>query len=261
MDLLYSGLFIEEEGVLIRPKDSKIGKKEGTSELYSVKKGEIENYYVQSEWGKVLVDEGKIEVENLFFRAIKFALKECGYKKSDLVLVVGIGNGEITADSLGIETLKRLDVKPTKRDRYPVCFLAPSVKGVTGIESFKVVNSVVKEIQPSLIICVDVLVTKSTEYLNSLIQISPKGITPGAGVNNAKTPLCYDTLGVPVIGIGVPLLICAKDLSFNPSKGNQAKGLNDLPTLIMSTKEIDLFVKAYAGIIGGGINKAIYGKR
>ena len=64
-----------------------------------------------------------------------------------------------------------------------------------------------------------------------------------------------------MIGIGVPLLICAKDLSFNPSKGNQAKGLNDLPTLIMSTKEIDLFVKAYAGIIGEGINKAIYGKR
>ena len=230
----------------------------GKSELFSVKKGDSEIYYVKSERERALFQEGEKEIESLVLRALKLVFMELSYKRCTTILVVGVGNRGLVADSLGVEALKHLKIVCSKRGTM-LCSLAPSVKGVTGIESYRIVKSVVDELSPAIVICIDTLATKSVENLSSLVQISPKGIIPGAGVNNSQKPLTKETLGVPVVAIGVPLVIYAKEMVYSLMKENAVAINNELQNLIMTSKEVDFFVESYARIIGGAINGIIYG--
>lgn len=134
------------------------------------------------------------------------------------ILVVGLGNRNITADSLGPKTVEKLMVTrhlleqiPDQLDENikPVCALAPGVLGITGIETGEIVRGVVERVGPKLVIAVDALAARRIDRINTTIQIADTGINPGSGVGNSRQALSKETLGVPVIAIGVPTVVDA----------------------------------------------------
>lgn len=133
-------------------------------------------------------------------------------------LVIGLGNWNATPDALGPRTISELLVTrhlhelvpPEARGGLrPVATMAPGVLGITGIETSEIVRGVVDRIKPSLVLCVDALAARSSERLGTTIQLSDTGIQPGAGVGNKRRALDEETLGVPVLAIGVPTVIHA----------------------------------------------------
>jgi spore protease len=202
--------------------------------------------------------------------AFKTLLKKRKFKKNKVVLVVGVGNEGMTADALGAKTLKYLEVTEQfyndgliERGKGRLCCIAGSVAGVTGIRSFDVVKGVVDRIKPHIIVAIDTLSSKKPNRLQRVIQFSDKGITPGSGVNNAKQTLSLQSLGVPVIAVGVPLVIYAKHIikDYLIENPNETKNLNDkrFDELVVTLKEIDVVVDDFAKIIGRAINIAVHG--
>lgn len=141
-------------------------------------------------------------------------LSYCKIKKDATCLIIGLGNRKIISDSLGSKTVEEITVTRhmyllgdvDKRYRN-VAILEPNVVGVTGIDSYEIINSVIKTIKPDFIICIDSLCAMNIERLNKTIQITSSGITPGSGIGNNKQELSYDTLGVPTIAIGIPSVV------------------------------------------------------
>lgn len=135
-------------------------------------------------------------------------------KDSDTCLIIGLGNRDIISDALGNRTLKNIIVtRPLylindydKRYRN-VSILEPNVLGVTGVESFDIIEGVIKKIKPDFVIAIDSLCASNINRLNKTIQISNSGISPGSGIGNNKKELSLETLGIPVIAIGVPTVV------------------------------------------------------
>lgn len=143
-------------------------------------------------------------------------------KKDDTVLVVGLGNRNITADSLGPKVVQSLMITrhlkkyiPEEIDERirPVCAITPGVLGLTGIETSEVIQGICEKISPDLLIVIDALCSRRMERLNRTIQISDTGITPGAGVGNIRMSIDKKTLGVPVIALGVPTVVDAATIA------------------------------------------------
>ncbi len=133
-------------------------------------------------------------------------------------LVVGLGNWQATPDALGPQVVQRLlvtrhlkKVVPADVQRHmrPVAAVAPGVLGLTGIETGDIVRAIVEQVQPSFVVAVDALAARSVERIASTIQIADTGIQPGSGVGNHRTALNRESLGVPVIAIGVPTVVHA----------------------------------------------------
>ena len=160
------------------------------------------------------------------------------------VLVVGLGNKDMVADYLGDKVVSRIFAtrqfdKRLIDDRFiDVSSYSLGVFGKTGIESASVVEKLKEIVNPDLIIAVDTFVTNKYERLNKSLQISSCGISPGAGVDNARKYINYEFLKVPVFSIGVPLLINHKNSTF-------------------MDKEIEKYVKFYAEIIASSINTSV----
>ncbi len=136
------------------------------------------------------------------------------------VLIVGLGNRQVTPDALGPNVVDNLVVTRHIVKEYgkyamgmehanQVSAIVPGVMGQTGMESVEIVKGVVDQIKPDLIIAVDALAARNTRRLHRTIQIADTGIHPGAGVGNHRSGLNKETLGVPVIGIGVPTVVDA----------------------------------------------------
>lgn len=134
-----------------------------------------------------------------------------GNKKK--ILVVGLGNREVTPDALGPLVIDNLYVtrhllkEGIITKSVEVSAIAPGVMGQTGMESVTVIKALVKEIKPELVLVIDALAAKSTERLNKTIQISDTGIIPGSGVEGHKLAINAESVGVPVLAIGVPTVI------------------------------------------------------
>ena len=132
------------------------------------------------------------------------------------ILVVGLGNLQVTPDSLGPKVVQDIDItrhllhyapeylEPNTR---PVSAISPGVLGTTGIETQEILKGVVENIKPKLIIVIDSLASKSIERISSTIQLADTGIIPGAGVGNKRAEISKNTLGIPVIAIGVPMVV------------------------------------------------------
>ena len=137
--------------------------------------------------------------------------------KCDNVLVVGLGNRAITPDALGPKVAEKIFVtrhlneeKIITDAKIPsVSAISPGVLGTTGIETGEIIHSVTERIKPDVIIVVDALAAGNIDRVTSTIQISDTGIIPGSGVGNRRNSLTEDTLGVPVIAIGVPTVVDA----------------------------------------------------
>lgn len=152
-------------------------------------------------------------VLKVLIKELKRILKLTKIKKSDKVLIIGLGNNKSTPDSLGYEVLKNIVVT---RHLYlldevleyrNVSILEPNVFGNTGIESKDIILGVVKETNPDFLIVVDSLASLGVERIQKTIQITNTGISPGSGIGNKRMEISKNTINIPVIAIGVPTVV------------------------------------------------------
>lgn len=212
------------------------------------------------------------------------------------VLVVGLGNEHVTPDALGPLVVDRLFVTRHLFHYMPeaigegyrtVSAVAPGVLGVTGIETSEVVHGIVEHVKPDLVIAVDALASRSLSRVNATIQVADTGIQPGAGVGNKRKALNQDSLGVPVIAVGVPTVVDASTIAndsierlldklkssvpengasqifdqFSPHEKWQMihevlEPLGD--NLVVTPKEIDEFIEDIAYVVAKGLNLALH---
>lgn len=165
------------------------------------------------------------------------------------ILIVGLGNYKLEADSLGVKSCSRINVTRKIIDsEYCVSAITPGVLGATGIESFEVVKGVCNAVKPDTVIIIDSLCAGSVSRLLSSFQLSDAGIVPGSGVANHRMALNSNTLNAKVVSVGVPTVVYASTIirehSGTPSERN----------LVVSPKDIDFMVKDCAKIISDAIN-------
>ncbi len=201
------------------------------------------------------------------------------------VLVAGLGNRAVTPDSLGPRVADAIyvtrHIKQYMADAMPetvreVSALAPGVLGMTGVETREIIQGVVERTKPALIIAVDSLASRRAARISTTIQLTDTGICPGAGIGNIRCGLNDETLGVPVIAIGVPLVVYAgtiardtisliADETGRHAEEEHIKDLADklirehIGELIVTPKEIDALVADMTKIVADGINRALLG--
>lgn len=199
------------------------------------------------------------------------------------VLVVGLGNREVTADALGPQVVDNLYITRHVVMTYGkaayscnkmnlVSSIEPGVMAKTGMETAEIVQGVVKETNPDVLIVVDALAARSTKRLNRTIQITNTGIQPGSGVGNHRNALTRETLGIPVIAIGIPTVVdaativgdaleklLADDKEFDRVKymGQHRTAFSELNNMYMTGKDIDAVIKRVSFTVSEGINIAM----
>lgn len=184
------------------------------------------------------------------------------------VLVVGLGNRDITPDALGPRVVKQLHVSRHiavnyGKDMVPgggSCVLsgiAPGVMGQTGMETLEIVQGIVRQTRPDLIVAVDALAARSLKRLNSTIQITDTGICPGSGVFNDRKGLNKETLGVPVIGVGIPTVVDAATIAAEALGEEDAKGFGRLREMFVTPKDVDETLKILSDTVARSINMAV----
>lgn len=212
--------------------------------------------------------------------------------RDSTVLVVGLGNWDVTPDALGPRAVGKVVVtrhiqgmlSPELRDGVrSVCALSPGVLGITGIETAEIVQGIVSQIHPHLVICIDALAAASTKRLVTTLQLSNTGINPGSGVGNKRCGITEQSLGVPVIAIGVPTVVHASTIAMDTINilvqhapfARYFKSMADLTDqerltivqqvlpdvlgdLMVTPKEVDRLIEDIANIIAGGINQALH---
>lgn len=196
------------------------------------------------------------------------------------VLVVGLGNREATPDALGPVAVDELVVTrhlilqlgEEFREKYHLtsfCALAAGVLAQTGMESGEIIKSVVEELHPDIVVAIDALASRSTDRLGTTVQITDTGIYPGAGIGNNRQALNKETLGVPVIAVGVPTVVeAATILRERMGKYLRKKGVseaeceeilreaeeNDGQVLFVTPKGIDELVRRAGETVAEAIN-------
>lgn len=237
------------------------------------------------------------EISVQLAKIIKKLIK--GKKEELSVLVVGLGNREVTPDALGPRVVDNLFITRHIVKEYGkyafgsekvnrISSIVPGVMAQTGMESLEIIHGIVDETKPDLVIAVDALAARSTKRLNRTIQVTDTGINPGSGVGNHRHGLNEKSLGVPVISIGIPTVVDAativNDTMFNliaalsqnrafDMLGNSLEELSDgekyelirellapnLNAMFVTPKDIDESVKRLSFTISEGINIAFMG--
>ena len=224
-------------------------------------------------------------------------IKIFGLDKTKRTLIIGLGNWNITSDALGPKSVSKTLVtrhifknynKDYDDDFTEVSALSPWVMGITGIETVEIVKAIVDKIKPDRVVAIDSLASRKMERINSTIQISTAGISPGAGVGNMRKALNKDYLGVDVIAIGVPTVVDAATLTMDvldlaisnlisvSEEGSQfytmLKKLQDEEkyqlikdsldpydkNLIVTPKDIDQTIENLSIIISEGLNRSLH---
>ena len=197
---------------------------------------------------------------------IRSLLNGEGQKEDSPALVVGLGNRAVTPDAVGpravdhtLVTRHLVDREPEHFGSFrPVAALAAGVLGTTGVESGELVQAVAETVKPGCVVAVDALAARSVNRLCTTIQLGTSGIVPGSGVGNARKALNRETLGVPVLAVGVPTVVdaatLAQDLLGRTPDPNE---LSQAPALIVTPKDIDSQVSDVAKVIGYALNLAL----
>jgi len=195
-------------------------------------------------------------------------------------LVAGLGNGGITPDSLGPKTVSQILVtrhvlgylESVGENRLrPVCAIAPGVLGMTGIQTAEIIRGVTAHLEPSCLIAVDALASRSVSHIANTIQISSAGIKPGSGLGNRTQAIDRESLGIPVLSLGIPTVVYATVIARDAMKlslcgepgAPDDKSLDRLirdkvepafGDLVVTPKEVDVLVEDMAWILAMGIN-------
>lgn len=189
------------------------------------------------------------------------ALRSIAPKNFSKILVVGLGNREITSDSIGPITAERLlatrhligDFAKSigLENLKSVAVIVPNVLGKTGIETIELISSAVEKTKPDFVIAIDALCSLEASRLFSTIQLCNTGIAPGSGVKNSRKELSHATLSVPVIAVGVPTVIEANSLA------REIAGKEPLKTdsLIVTPKDADFLCRKISEILSDAINR------
>lgn len=190
-----------------------------------------------------------------------------GTKEEKSVLVVGLGNRDVTPDALGPEVVENLRItRHVVREYGRAAFgnekvhlvsgIVPGVMAQTGMETLEIVRGVVEETAPDLVVAVDALAARSSRRLNRTIQISDAGIHPGSGVGNHRNSLTRETTGVPVVAIGVPTVVDAATIVYDATGGREAI-LPNLNSMFVTPKDIDETIKRLSFTIAEALNLAL----
>lgn len=227
-------------------------------------------------------DEGyHREISECLAEELKSMIPNSGKEQS--ILVVGLGNREVTADALGPQVVDNLFitrhmVKAYGKAAYNrnqmnmVSSIEPGVMAKTGMETAEIVKGVTEETRPDVLVVIDALAARSTRRLNRTVQITNTGIQPGSGVGNHRNALTEESLGIPVIAIGVPTVVDAAtivgdalekllsgDKEFDRVKymGQHRTAFAELNNMYMTGKDIDAVVKRVSYTVSEGINMAL----
>lgn len=214
--------------------------------------------YITISFNDVTDSINRKKVEEIVINELNNILSYSNIKDNDSCLIVGLGNYKSTPDSLGPKVIDKvvvtrhlylineLNVEEGYRN---VSSFVPGVMGTTGIEAKDVILGIVREVKPNFIIIVDALASSSIERVNKTIQITNTGINPGSGVGNTRIEISEDTLGIPVIAIGIPTVVDAvtivsdtlkylmKKISYNKSNFNNSSNKLKPVTSINYLKE------------------------
>jgi len=201
------------------------------------------------------------------------------------ILVAGLGNNYITADSIGPKALQKILITRHLKKQMPglcenmdlieMSGIAPGVLGQTGMETADIILALAKEVKPSLVIIIDALASRKVSRLATTVQLSNTGISPGSGVGNHRQAIDSKLLGTKVMSIGVPTVVDAATLSYDVIEESY-KYLDAAPddrltldilnasleemggNFFVTPKESDVIINEVSKVIGYGINKAFY---
>ena len=256
-----------------------LGKPIGTYVTMDVKKLKMAGEEEIQKTSEVLTDELK-------------KIVEMHVNNQEDILIVGLGNIYVTPDALGPKVINEIDVTrhiikylPQYVDEgtRPVSAISPGVLGTTGIETVEILKGIVENIHPKLLIVIDALASRSIERISSTIQISDTGIVPGAGVGNTREEISENSLGIPVVSIGIPTVVELATLVSDgidifidrlQEKAESNEYLNKLQqndkyeevkealnvgdyNMIVTPKEIDDLIENMKDIVARGINFAV----
>ena len=259
--------------------ENAIGKKKGNYITIDIKNLKIAGEDEIQKASEVVTKELKDIINNLV-------------SPEDPILIVGLGNLYVTPDALGPRVVQDIDITRHILEYMPnvleqgtrsVSAVSPGVLGTTGIGTLEILKGIVDNIKPKLIIVIDALASRSIARISSTIQIADTGIVPGAGVGNARKELTINTLGIPVIAMGVPTCveaatIAADSLDLFIQKVQEEAQSNDFLNklqdedkyemikevlapqdynFIVTPKEIDELIENMSSVVARGINFAI----
>lgn len=242
-----------------------IGKKKGKYITLELKQSVLDTIDTQENTAATLAEE------------IKKIIKEHSIKEPKIMLV-GLGNRNITADSLGPKVADKIVVtrhvknlqKMKKNQNIEidnrlgnVCAIAPGVMGVTGIETSEIIKGMLSTVNPDLLIVIDALASRKATRVNSTIQISDTGIVPGSGVGNHRMELSQEVLGIPVISVGVPTVVDAftlvKDMLDIAEKDlPELENIDNIANMIVTPKNIDIAIERISDVVASAVNMAIH---
>ena len=195
-----------------------------------------------------------------------------GLSPEAAVLVVGLGNEAVTPDSLGPRTMRHVLATRHLKEALPETFgafrrvavLETGVLGNTGLESAELVRAVTEKLRPDAVIAVDALASRKLGRVCRTVQLTDTGIIPGAGVGNRRAALNRETLGIPVLALGVPTVVdaatLAADLTARAGMGRPAPedfGRHAFE-MILTPREIDERIARAARLLGYGIDLALH---
>ena len=190
------------------------------------------------------------------------------------IFVAGMGNEELTADAIGPKTVRKLTATRHLRDYESAIYhemgcasvatLAPGVLGQTGIETQELLAAVIRKISPDVVLAVDALAARDCERLASTVQISDVGICPGSGVGNRRSAINLDTVGVPVIALGVPTVVNSATLVYGALRTAGIEDVDDRirrvlesgKSFFVSPKESDVITACFSDLLAKAIEFA-----
>ncbi len=287
---------LEDEIPGIKYNVENIGKTKITRVEITSKEGEealnkkIGNYITIdiNKINNLLEEENQKIVELLSNEIEKIVDKHIG--KSEDILVVGLGNLYSTPDSLGSKVVKKIEITRHIKKYMPqyidknaraISAVAPGVLGMTGIETWEFLKGIVDNVKPKLILAIDSLCSRSVNRISKSIQLSDTGIVPGGGVGNARIELTKESLGIPVIALGIPTCVDVATITEDGlnlwidklekkenidtkilEENNNYESIKEalLPSdlnFIVTPKEIDELIENMTEIVSAGINNAI----
>ncbi len=187
--------------------------------------------------------------------------------KDGLVLVAGLGNDNITPDALGpkcaslIFSTRHISRELQKTIGFeslrPVARITPGVLGQNGIETGEILAGITKQVSPAALITVDALASRRLSRLGCTVQICNTGITPGSGVGNARAEISKETIGVPVIAVGVPTVVDAATLAYDLTGKESDEQTKNSASMMVTPREIDLIIERASKLVATAINCAL----
>ena len=281
---------IEVSGVALKEETGKMkGIKVTTVDIMNedgaAAMGKPKGTYITIEIPELLAEEEKCrvaaekEIETQLLKLMKG-------KKAGSILVIGLGNRDITADALGPLVVEELLVTRhffkefgeefgEKHGYQKVSAMAPGVMAQTGMETMEMIKGIVKETKPDLVLAIDALAAKSVHRLNTTIQLTDTGICPGAGIGNNRQALNEESIGRPVLALGVPTVVDAGTIvregmeqfaKSRPEFRHEAEEFLQrdftgfVKNMFVTPKNIDCSIRYVSETVADGINRIIKSK-